>query len=153
LTPHLSEIPVEMARENINLFVIPGIVGEHTLADDLSNYDVSLANSLIVQAGMGVLTRKDVFRRFRGSPGPFLLTLPKPIHEANQDTPLLLADLNGYSTVGYLDLVRSYQNHLVRNLPTDQEVWHPPWSTTMALALVKIGQASGQLFVRLASAI
>jgi hypothetical protein len=63
---------------------------------------------------------------------------------------LLLADLSGYPTAGYVDVVRSYQNDLVTAFPATQTSWRPPWNQRLALSLLNIGVlASGQNFVAL----
>ncbi len=63
-------------------------------------------------------------------------------------TQLLLADLNGYPTSGFEDLVKSYQNDLVAAFPKNQAVWNPSWQQRIALGLISIGASlRGQNFV------
>jgi hypothetical protein len=73
-----------------------------------------------------------------------------PLEEAKGTTQLLLADLSGYPTGAYVDLVRSYQNDLIAAFPTTQALWRPPWNQRLALAVVNVGVlVTGQNFVAL----
>ena len=158
LTPVARADEAAAVKRITNLFVIPGnraapVPREEApqFAANVANYDWSRALSLVQVASDGVLATGEVLRRFRKSPGPFLLTLPVPIARATGTTNLLLADLNGYPASGFDDLVKSYQNDLVDAFPTNQTLWTPPWRVRTALALVRIGHlAGGQNLIALA---
>jgi hypothetical protein len=148
--------PVAVKRTT-NLFEIPGmsaapIPPEQSVAyaSRIENYDFGRALSLVQTAQDGVLTSPRVLRQFQRSPGPFLLTVPVPLEEAKGTTPLLLADLNGYPTAGYVDVVDSYREDLVAAFPTTQRLWQPPWNQRLALAVLNVGVlVTGQNFVAL----
>jgi hypothetical protein len=157
LTPAASSNASPLEKRGTNLFIIPGKSADPIESKkapeyvrDIRNYDWSRALSLVQTASAGVLTTSAVLKRFQRSPGPFLLTLPVPIERATGVTRLLLADLRGYPRAGFQDLVKSYQNELVRAFPTGQRLWRPPWRQAVALTLVRIGAvAGGQNFVAL----
>jgi len=148
--------PVEVKRAT-NLFEIPGMsaapIGPDqspAYASRIENYDSGRALSLVQTALDGVLTSSRVLRQFQSSPGPFLLTVRAPLEQARGTTQLLLADLSGYPTAGYVDVVRSYQTDLVAAFPTTQTLWRPPWNQRLALAVLNIGVVvTGQNFVAL----
>jgi len=157
LTPAADPDAPPAVRGSTNLFVLPGLRVEAiqayamaTYARDIRNYNWERGLSWAFDACSGVLTTPRVLRAFQSSAGPFLLTLPVPLEHATGVTRLLLADLNGYPTSGYKDLLRSYQNELVASFPREQAVWQPPWQQSLALRLVSIGAAlGGQYFVAL----
>jgi hypothetical protein len=157
LTPAADPNASREEKQATNLFEIPGKSAapiapdaEPDYAADVDNYDRSRALSLVQTAQAGVLTAPAVLRRFQRSPGPFLLTVPVPLEQAKGVTRLLLADLSGYPTDGFQDLVKSYQKDLTTALPANQALWTPPWNQRLALALVSIGVLTpGQNFVAL----
>lgn len=157
LTPAADPNAPAAVKKTTNLFEIPGKTAapidpedEPAYARKLENYDHARALSLVQTAMDGVLTAPKVLRQFQRSRGPFLLTVPVPLERAKGTTQLFLADLAGYPTAGFQDLVKSYQNDLIASLPTTQALWRPPWNQRLALGLVNIGVlATGQNFVAL----
>jgi hypothetical protein len=155
LTPVARADEAAARRRVTNLFVIPGNSADAVAPDaapafagSIKNYDWSRALSLVQIASDGALATGKVLEVFRKSPGPFLLTLPVPIEQATSVTNLLLADLNGYPAAGFDDLLKSYQNDLLRAFPTTQRLWRPPWSIRTALTLIRVGlMTGGQNFV------
>jgi hypothetical protein len=157
LTPPADPAAPIAVKRSTNLFEIPGLSAEPippekspAYASDIANYDWGRALSLVQTAVDGVLTSSRVLRQFQRSPGPFLLTVRAPLEQARGTTQLLLADLNGYPTAGYFDVVRSYQNDLVAAFPLTQKVWQPPWNQRLALGVLSIGVlVTGQNFIAL----
>lgn len=125
-------------RPRVNLFCIPSAADEDAPAGVMvDRYLGDLGQQALFQTQNALLTHGDLARRLSASPGPFLLTLPKRIHESAPDTPLLLADLSRYEEAAIADLVVAYMDGVLDDFPQRQAQWKPALPLSVGLTLVR----------------
>jgi hypothetical protein len=108
-------------------------------------YGADLGQQLKLRAQNGLLTHKAVQHRLTNAPGPFLLTLPMRLADAQSATPVLIADLSTYPEDAIADLTTHYMNGLVDDFPAQQVLWQPPRLQRVALFMIHLASATGQL--------
>lgn len=140
---------VAAERPQFNLFCIPGSPSAQGSTNEFGfSYASDLGNQLKLRARNAVFTVKAARERLTSSPGPFLLTLPGRIADAQGDSPLLFADLGSYPDEAITDLVESYMNGLLDQFPRDKALWKPPMPQRVALMMIRLASLSGEVQTR-----
>ena len=143
-----SALEGALPRPRLNLFAIPTtaeclpdqsssddqeacdvLLSSADIARDLDQYNVGLSRKLLAEARAGQLLRSEILSVLKDSPGPFLLTTPERLLDADQSAgyaPLLLLDLSDVDPGSYLGYVQAYKQTIVDSPPSDQVIWEPP---------------------------
>jgi hypothetical protein len=143
--PDASLVPDDQARL-VNVFCVPVQPGsEETARPGEVRYASDLGQQLKLRAQNGLLTQRSVQHRLTNAPGPFLITLPMRLAQAQSTTPVLIADLSTYPEDAIADLATHYMNGLVDDFPRQQTLWKPPRLQRVALFMIHLAEATGQL--------
>lgn len=143
--PSASAVATDVAK-TYNVFCVPVLPGsEETLDPTSVKYASDLGQQIKMRAQDGLLTQSAVRHRLSQSPGPFLITLPSRLSEANASSPVLIADLSGYPEEAIADLARHYRDGLVDDFPTQQALWKPPVLQRVALFMIHMAEGTGEL--------
>jgi hypothetical protein len=130
-------------RASFNVFVMP-TGAQRPDADGLA-YDVRLAQQLMVQLPPGWSLPQGLRQaRQRGS-GPFLLTLPGPLTDAQPGWPVLFADLSDAPPLAVTDVVKAYMDRLLDGFDTGATQWRPGVALQVAMTLVRLSQSTGDV--------
>jgi len=132
-------------KVHTNVFCIPGS-GQ---ANGSVKYASDLGQQIKLRTQNGLLTRKKISRRLIDSPGPFLLTLPTRIAQANSQSALLFADLSDYPDDAIADLAASYMKGLVDDFPSQQALWRPPVLQRVALVMIHLADSTGEVITNI----
>jgi hypothetical protein len=130
-------------RLGTNVFVVPvqaGSQGQASLA-----YEIRLAQALMGHAPPAVRMPGALQRALVTSNGPFLITLPGRLADAQASWPVLFADLNSVPAAVVADVVRSYMGDLLVGFEPTNTGWKPPALQRVALTLVRLVQGSGDV--------
>ena len=141
LTP-AEQIEAEQ-RLGTHVFVVPVQAGtEHqaTLA-----YELRLAQALMSHVPPALLMPRRLQRALLTSKGPFLITLPGRLADAQASWPVLFADLNSVPEAVVADVVRSYMGDLLVGFEPAAQGWQPPALQRVALTLVRLVQGTGEV--------
>lgn len=143
--PDATLVPADQARL-VNVFCVPVQTGAEDAARPGNvRYASDLGQQLKLRAQNGLLTQKSVQHRLTNATGPFLITLPMRLAEAQSTTPVLIADLSTYPEDAIADLATHYMNGLVDDFPRQQVLWKPPKLQRVALFMIHLAEATGQL--------
>jgi hypothetical protein len=130
----------------VNVFCVPVAPGHEGIRDASELvYASDLGQQIKMRAQNGLLTQKTVRQRLTSAPGPFLITVPGRLAQAQTGTPLLMADLSNYPSEAIADLVHQYMNGLVDDFPRQQALWQPPVLQRVALLMIHLAEGTGQL--------
>ena len=141
LTP-AEQIEAEL-RLATNVFVVPvqaGTTQSATLA-----YELRLAQALMSHVPPALLMPGRLQRALLTSNGPFLVTLPGRLADAQASWPVLFADLNSVPEAVVADVVRSYMGDLLVGFKPAAQGWQPPPLQRVALTLVRLVQGTGEV--------
>ena len=130
-------------RPGTNVFVVPvqaGSSAHHALA-----YELRLAQAFMGYAPPAVRMPSALQRALVTSNGPFLITLPGRMADAQASWPVLFADLNSIPAVVVADVVRSYMGDLLVGFEPSNAGWKPPALQRVALTLVRMVQGTGDV--------
>jgi len=130
-------------RASSNSFVVPA--PELTPERNRLDYNVRLGQALMSHVPPGLLLPGAARRALITGNGPFLVTLPGRVADAQADWPLLFADLSQVPAAVVADVVRSYQGDLLSKFDVTREAWKPPAPQQVALALVRLVKGTGDL--------
>lgn len=141
LTP-AEQIEAEL-RLGTNVFVVPvqaGTADQTGLA-----YELRLAQALMSHVPPALLMPGRLQRALLTSNGPFLITLPGRLADAQASWPVLFADLNSVPEAVVADVVRSYMGDLLVGFMPAAQGWQPPALQRVALTLVRLVQGTGEV--------
>ena len=130
-------------RLGTNVFVVPVQAGSS--AQDALAYELRLAQALMGNAPPAVRMPSAVQRALVTSNGPFLITLPGRMADAQASWPVLFADLNSIPAAVVADVVRSYMGDLLVGFEPSNAGWKPPALQRVALTLVRMVQGTGDV--------
>ena len=137
-----DEVPADK-RGASNTFVVPA---PRPTAQRLRlDYNLRLGQSLMSRVPLGLLQPGAAWRALTSGNGPFLITLPGRLAEARADWPVLFADLSQVPEAVVVDVVHSYMGDLLAQFSITRTAWRPPVTQQVALVLVRLVQASGDL--------
>jgi hypothetical protein len=143
--PDATLVPADQAKL-VNVFCVPVQPGaEEAVRPGELRYASDLGQQLKLRAQNGLLTQRSVQHRLTNAPGPFLITLPMRLAQAQSTTPVLIADLSTYPEDAIADLATHYMNGLVDDFPRQQTLWKPPKLQQVALFMIHLAEATGQL--------
>ena len=141
LTP-AEQIEAEL-RLGTHVFVVPvqaGSTQQATLA-----YALRLAQALMSHVPPALLMPGRLQRALLTSNGPFLITLPGRLADAQASWPVLFADLDSVPEAVVADVVRSYMGDLLVGFKPSDAGWRPPALQRVALTLVRLVQGTGEV--------
>ena len=141
LTP-AEQIEAEQ-RLGTHVFVVPvqaGSLQQATLA-----YALRLAQALMSHVPPALLMPGRLQRALLTSNGPFLITLPGRLADAQASWPVLFADLDSVPEAVVADVVRSYMGDLLVGFKPSDAGWRPPALQRVALTLVRLVQGTGEV--------
>ena len=130
-------------RRGTNVFVVPVQAGNG--GQDALAYELRLAQALMGHAPPAVRMPGALQRALVTSNGPFLITLPGRLAQAQADWPVLFADLNSVPAAVVADVVRSYMGDLLVGFEPTNAGWKPPALQRVALTLVRLVQGTGDV--------
>ena len=130
-------------RLGTNVFVVPVQAGTAQQAG--LAYELRLAQALMSHVPPAMLMPGRLQRALLTSNGPFLITLPGRLADAQAGWPVLFADLNSVPEVVVADVVRSYMGDLLVGFGPTDAGWKPPVLQRVALTLVRLVQGSGEV--------
>jgi hypothetical protein len=143
--PRAASVDTDLTR-HFNVFCVPVVPGsEQATGPEAVQYASDLGQQLKMRAQSGLLTQAAVRHRLGNSPGPFLITLPTRLSQAQSSTPVLIADLSSYAEDAIADLAAHYMNGLVDDFPSQQALWKPPVLQRVALFMIHMAEGTGQL--------
>lgn len=131
-------------RLGTNVFVVPVQAGSTAPQAGLA-YELRLAQALMSHVPPAMLMPGRLQRALLTSNGPFLITLPGRLADAQAGWPVLFADLNSVPEVVVADVVRSYMGDLLVGFGPTDAGWKPPMLQRVALTLVRLVQGSGEV--------
>ena len=140
--PPANEVPADK-RSASNTFVVPA--PQPTAQRPRLDYNLRLGQSLMSHVPLGLLQPGAARRALTRDNGPFLITLPGRLAEARADWPVLFADLSQVPEAVVVDVVHSYMGDLLAQFSVTRTAWRPPAAQQVALVLVRLVQASGDL--------
>ena len=141
LTP-AEQIEAEQ-RLGTHVFVVPVQAG--TTQQAALAYELRLAQALMSHVPPALLVPGRLQRALLTSNGPFLITLPGRLADAQASWPVLFADLNSVPEAVVADVVRSYMGDLLVGFKPAAQGWQPPPLQRVALTLVRLVQGSGEV--------
>lgn len=132
-----------LARAGFNVFVLP--TGARAPDTDGLTYDVLLAQQLMVQLPPGWSLPKGLRQAQQRGSGPFLLTLPGPLTDAQPGWPVLFADLSDAPPLAVTDVVKAYMDRLLDGFGAGASQWQPGMPLQVAMTLVRLSQSTGDV--------
>lgn len=133
----------DAARARTHLFVLP--VGQEAPGPDGFAYDVRMAQALLSAMPLGWQIPDSLRLALRRGQGPFLVTLPSRIAEANAQTPVLFADLSHTPADAVPDVAKAYMGDLLDGFSPNQPQWKPSTMLSVALTLVRMAESTGEI--------
>lgn len=142
-TARYDKMKSSLPKDRLNIFCIPTVKNHiNDEAPAVEDYDSDLALSYLATAGSGVIQRKDIIRRIGISPGPFLLTMRRPLDKGSSQNQLLFADLSLYPAEGLSSIVAEYKATIVEDPPQGQFVWSPPAAQRLIYTAMTVSDAA-----------